>query len=59
MKIKSLASFLVPAAGLFVLSVPALAHHGFAGRYDEEHPYTVQGCPDFEFINPIRQLLSK
>ena len=43
MKFKSLASFLLPAVGLFVVSVPALAHHGFAGRYDEEHPYTVQG----------------
>ena len=53
MKFKSLTSFLLPAVGLFVVSVPALAHHGFAGRYDEEHPYTVQGVVlDFEFVNP-------
>jgi hypothetical protein len=53
MKIKSLTYFLLPAVGLFVVSVPALAHHGFAGRYDEEHPVTVQGTVlDFEFVNP-------
>jgi hypothetical protein len=53
MKWKSLASYLLPAAGLFVISVPALAHHGFAGRYDEEHPYTVQGTVlEFDLENP-------
>ncbi len=53
MKLKSLVSFLLPAIGLFVVSVPALAHHGFAGRYDEEHPVTVQGTVlEFEFVNP-------
>lgn len=53
MKIKSLASFLLPAIGLIVFSVPALAHHGFAGRYDEEHPYTVQGTVlEYDFENP-------
>jgi hypothetical protein len=53
MKLKSIASFLLPAAGLFVLSVPALAHHGFAGRYDEEHPYTVSGTVlEFDLENP-------
>ena len=53
MKSKLLASFCVMAAGLFLLSGPVLAHHGFAGRYDEEHPYTVQGTVlEFQFINP-------
>ncbi|MBZ5642442.1 MAG: hypothetical protein LAO19_06765 [Acidobacteriia bacterium] len=45
--------FLLPAAGLLVFALPALAHHGFAGRYDEEHPYTVQGTVlEFDFENP-------
>jgi hypothetical protein len=53
MKSKLLASFCVLAAGLFLVSGTALAHHGFAGRYDEEHPYTVQGTVlEFQFINP-------
>jgi hypothetical protein len=53
LKFKSLTSFLVAAAGIFVFSVPLLAHHGFAGRYDEEHPYTVQGTVlEFDFENP-------
>jgi Family of unknown function (DUF6152) len=53
MKSKPLASFLLPVAGVFLASVPALAHHGFAGRYDEEHPVTVQGTVlEFEFVNP-------
>jgi uncharacterized protein DUF6152 len=53
MKLKSLASILLPAAALLAVSVPAFAHHGFAGRYDEEHPYTVQGTVlEFEFVNP-------
>jgi hypothetical protein len=53
MKFKSLVSFLLPAVGLFVVSVPVLAHHGFAGRYDEEHPYTVQGTVlEFQLENP-------
>jgi hypothetical protein len=53
MKFRSLASFLLPAVGLFVVSAPVLAHHGFAGRYDEEHPVTVQGTVlEFQFVNP-------
>jgi hypothetical protein len=53
MKFKSLASILLPAAALLAMSTPALAHHGFAGRYDEEHPYTVQGTVlEYEFSNP-------
>jgi Family of unknown function (DUF6152) len=53
MKFKSLASFLLPIAGVLLVALPALAHHGFAGRYDEEHPYTVQGTVvEFDFENP-------
>lgn len=53
MKFKSLATLVLPVAGLLAFSVPALAHHGFAGRYDEEHPYTVQGTVvEFDFENP-------
>jgi len=53
MKFKSLASFLIPAAWLFLVSVPVVAHHGFAGRYDEEHPYTVTGTVlEFDLENP-------
>jgi hypothetical protein len=53
MKYRSLASFLFPAVMIFVISIPVFAHHGFAGRYDEEHPYTVTGTVvDFEFVNP-------
>jgi hypothetical protein len=37
MKNKRMASFFVSLAALLLAS-PALAHHGFAGRYDEEHP---------------------
>jgi hypothetical protein len=53
MKLKSLAFILLPTAALLAASIPAFAHHGFAGRYDEEHPYTVQGTVlEFEFVNP-------
>jgi hypothetical protein len=53
MKFKSVSSFFLPAVMLLVISLPAFAHHGFAGRYDEEHPYTVTGTVvDFEFVNP-------
>jgi hypothetical protein len=53
MKLKLLASLLFLAFGLFVISAPVLAHHGFAGRYDEEHPFTVQGTVlEFQLENP-------
>jgi len=53
MKCRLLTSFCILAASLFPASSPVLAHHGFAGRYDEEHPFTVQGTVlEFEFINP-------
>ncbi len=53
MKSKLLAWFCFLAVGFFLASSAVLAHHGFAGRYDEEHPFTVQGTVlEFEFINP-------
>ena len=52
MKNKRMASFFVSLAALLFAS-PALAHHGFAGRYDEEHPVTVTGTVvDLQFMNP-------
>ena len=45
-------AFFVSLAALLLAS-PALAHHGFAGRYDEEHPVTVTGTVvDLQFMNP-------
>ena len=53
MKNSFLTSFCALALGIFLVSGPVFAHHGFAGRYDEEHPFTVQGTVlEFEFINP-------
>ena len=50
---KLLASSCVLILGVFLISGPVSAHHGFAGRYDEVHPTTVQGTVlEFEFINP-------
>ena len=52
MQNKRMAFFFVSLAALLLAS-PALAHHGFAGRYDEEHPVTVTGTVvDLQFINP-------
>ena len=52
MKNKRMAYFFVSLAALLLAS-PALAHHGFAGRYDEEHPVTVTGTVvDLQFMNP-------
>ena len=42
MKKNRMAFFLVSLA-VSLLASPVLAHHGFAGRYDEEHPITVVG----------------
>jgi len=34
-------------------SAPAFAHHGFAGRYDEANPVTVEATVvEFQFTNP-------
>jgi hypothetical protein len=44
--------FAVAAASLLV-SAPLFAHHGFAGRYDEDHPVTVSGTVvELQFMNP-------
>jgi len=52
MKNKRMAFFFVSLAALLLAS-PALAHHGFAGRYDEEHPITVTGTlVELQFVNP-------
>ena len=52
MQNKRMASFFVSLAALLLAS-PALAHHGFAGRYDEEHPVTVTGTVvNLQFVNP-------
>src|SRR5260370_38471443 len=53
MKNRLLTSFCALALGIFFVSGAVFAHHGFAGRYDEEHAFTVQGTVlEFEFINP-------
>ena len=52
MKNKRMASFFVSLAALLLAS-PALAHHGFAGRYDEDHPVTVSGTVvELQWENP-------
>ncbi len=52
MKNKRMASFFVSLAPLLLAS-QALAHHGFAGRYDEDHPVTVTGTVvELQFVNP-------
>jgi len=49
---KNLLSFIAVAASL-LLSAPLFAHHGFAGRYDEDHPVTVTGTVvELQFQNP-------
>ncbi len=43
---------LVLAAGLFLMSVPVVAHHGDAGRYDET-PFIVTGTlVEIKLTNP-------
>lgn len=45
-------------AGLFLVSSPAFAHHGFAGRYDEANPITITGTVvELQFINPHSQIV--
>ena len=52
MKNKRIAFFSVSVAALLLAS-PVLAHHGFAGRYDEDHPVTVMGTVvEVQFVNP-------
>ena len=52
MRNKRMAFFFGSLAALLLAS-PVLAHHGFAGRYDEEHPVTVMGTVvEVQFVNP-------
>jgi len=49
---RKLLSFAGIATSL-LLSAPLFAHHGFAGRYDEDHPVTVTGTVvELQFMNP-------
>src|ERR1700716_1242287 len=53
MKYRLAISFCGFAVCLFFAACAVFPHHGFVGRYDEEHPYTVQGTVlEFQFINP-------
>jgi Family of unknown function (DUF6152) len=50
---RKMLSFAGFAASLLLLSAPLFAHHGFAGRYDEDHPVTVTGTVvELQFMNP-------
>src|SRR5690349_16831473 len=50
---RKLLAFAGAAASLLLLSAPVFAHHGFAGRYDEDHPVTVNGTVvELQFMNP-------
>ena len=41
-------------AGMLITASSALAHHGFAGRYDEANPVTVNGTVlEFQYMNPL------
>ena len=49
---KKLIVFAAVATAL-LFSAPLFAHHGFAGRYDEDHPVTVNGTVvELQFQNP-------
>lgn len=44
---------LIASVALIFLSAPVYAHHGFAGRYDEDTPVTVTGTVlELQFENP-------
>ena len=44
--------------GLFAISQPMFAHHGFAGRYDEANPVTVSGTVlELQFVNPHSSII--
>jgi hypothetical protein len=50
---KKVAVAFVAAVALIAVSAPVYAHHGFAGRYDEENPITVTGTVvELQFENP-------
>jgi hypothetical protein len=43
---------------LFLVCSPLLAHHGFAGRYDEANPITITGTVvELQLINPHSQII--
>jgi len=44
---------LIAAVALITAAAPVYAHHGFAGRYDEDNPVTVSGTVlELQFENP-------
>ena len=46
-------AFICVSLAALMLANPLLAHHGFAGRYDEDHPVTVMGTVvELQFVNP-------
>lgn len=46
-------AFSFASLAALLLANPLLAHHGFAGRYDEDHPVTVMGTVvELQFVNP-------
>mgnify|MGYP003335830153 CR=1 FL=1 len=46
-------AFICVSLAALLLANPLLAHHGFAGRYDEDHPVTVMGTVvELQFVNP-------
>ena len=48
-----LAVVICAALTLTMSSAPAFAHHGFAGRYDEDNPITIQATVvELQFTNP-------
>jgi hypothetical protein len=45
-------------AMFFLVCSPLLAHHGFAGRYDEANPITITGTVvELQLINPHSQII--
>jgi len=50
---RKMLNFVGMATSLLLFSAPLFAHHGFAGRYDEDHPVTVTGTVvELQFMNP-------
>ena len=50
---RKMLNFVGITASLLLLAAPLFAHHGFAGRYDEDHPVTVTGTVvELQFMNP-------